>query len=41
MSAKQNDFSVLVDNITDVSRIEQLSWCIRYLDTRLIIEKIK
>ncbi|KAL4154001.1 hypothetical protein QTP88_001834 [Uroleucon formosanum] len=32
-------FSVLVDETTDVSRVEQLSLCVRYLDNNLNIEK--
>ncbi|XP_050545738.1 zinc finger MYM-type protein 1-like isoform X3 [Daktulosphaira vitifoliae] len=32
-------FSVLVDETTDISRIEQLSLCIRYLESNLNVEK--
>lgn len=32
-------FSVLVDETTDVSRVEQLSLCVRYLENNLNIEK--
>ncbi|KAL4122845.1 hypothetical protein QTP88_015112 [Uroleucon formosanum] len=32
-------FSVLVDETTDVSRVEQLPLCVRYLDNNLNIEK--
>lgn len=34
-------FSVLVDETTDISRVEQLSLCVRYLENNLNIEKMK